>query len=473
MRKMNINTVEQGGYSELRYPDEVCFAFNPNYIELDVDWAVQTIVPFDVRVSSPASSYEPVITVTLYGGKGRVYLSGLFQLMFEDVKRFRLIDVTVSAHINSSELAWFSFTTKVMWANIEFGERFFAHGVFKYDKWKPYFERTLVWFKNFPFKVTLLRANEEELQGRYDGGVYDDTLVFWHKAFSAIESVDPENDTILDTTIDSDGCEIIFDKVGCRFLCKEDGEYFTSWTASDDFGATEDYNDDHGIAKTGTEWVKDYVLYYFDIAEEELVALGNYMERQEGLTEITPDVIFPAVTRSATLKLKGEGGRGTSVFDETFDYTFFTSGENNIIIRFIISNKTCGHYLRWIDRFGFYQFYLFAKGNVTTKNKLSGDTIEELGNYGMYFNNWQRNTQVTAEKKIKCCAENLQDSVYNYVETILTSPIIDMYMGKTKSGKEMWMPVNIVASSETKKPHLPLRDLEIEIQLPGIEPQSL
>ena len=184
-------------------------------------------------------------------------------------------------------------------------------------------------------------------------------------------------------------------------------------------------------------------------------------------------MIFPAVTRSATLKLKGEGGRGTSVFDETFDYTFFTSGENNIIIRFIISNKTCGYYLRWIDRFGFYQFYLFAKGNVTTKNKLSGDTIEELGNYGMYFNNWQRNTQVTAEKKIKCCAENLQDSVYNYVETILTSPIIDMYMGKTKGGKEMWMPVNIVASSETKKPHLPLRDLEIEIQLPGIEPQSL
>ena len=114
MRKMNINTVEQGGYSELRYPDEVCFAFNPNYIELDVDWAVQTIVPFDVRVSSPASSYEPVITVTLYGGKGRVYLSGLFQLLFEDVKRFRLIDVTVSAHINSSELAWFSFTTKGM-----------------------------------------------------------------------------------------------------------------------------------------------------------------------------------------------------------------------------------------------------------------------------------------------------------------------------------------------------------------------
>ena len=99
--------------------------------------------------------------------------------------------------------------------------------------------------------------------------------------------------------------------------------------------------------------------------------------------------------------------------------------------------------------------------------------MEDLGDYSMYYNGWQRSTSITAEKKIKCCAENLPKNIYAYVETILTSPIIDLYMGKMKGGREMWLPVNIAASTATKTPHKALRDLEIEISLPTIEPQSL
>lgn len=471
MRTADIALEGQTSGAMIRYPDEVCFAFNPNYIEFDINWAYETIVVFDVVVSCAGSSYTPTITASLYAGRGKVYLSGLFQLLFDDVKHKRMIDVTVSGHINSSEFEWFSFTTKVVWGNIEFGERFGSLGVFKHDSEKPYFERTLVWFKNFPFKVTMLRMNNEEMQGRYDGSMYSQVTRLLHYEFTSIVTLDEET-VVHDTTVDSRSCEIVFDKTSLRFLCLEDGDYFSSWLSSDNFGADDDYNTNDGIAKTGVEWRKGDELYIFDGNEQVLRMVPNYLEKTDGMFEITPAVLFPDAERRATIKLIGDG-KGTSVFDSTFDFTFFTSGENNIITRLFVSNKTCGYYLRWIDRFGFYQFYLFAKGDVTTKNKLSGDTIEDMGDYSMYFNNWQRSTQVTAEKKVKCCAENMQESVYAYVETVLTSPIIDLYMGKTKGGREMWMPVQIVAGTAKKTPHKPLRDLEIEIQLPTIEPQSL
>lgn len=471
MRTAYITLEGQTSGAMIRYPDEVCFAFNPNYIEFDINWAYETIVVFDVVAACAGSSYTPTITASLYAGRGKVYLSGLFQLLFDDVKHKRMIDVTVSGHINSSELAWFSFTTKVVWGNIEFGERFGSLGVFKHDSVKPYFERTLVWFKNFPFKVTMLRMNDEEMQGRYDGSTYSPIVGVLHKSFTSIVTLD-DGTVVSDTTVDSQSCEIVFDQTSRRFLCVEDGEYFSSWTASGDFGSSEDYNDSEGIAMTDTEWRKGDELYVFDGKEGVLLKVPNYAEKTDGMFELTPALLFPDAVSRATIKLIGDG-KGTSVFDNTFDFTFFTSGENDIITRLLVSHKTCGYYLRWIDRFGFYQFYLFAKGDVTTKNKLSSDTIEDMGDYSMYFNNWQRSTQVTAEKKVKCCAENMQESVYAYVETVLTSPISDLYMGKTKGGREMWMPVQIVAGTAKKTPHKPLLDLEIEIQLPTIEPQSL
>ena len=58
--------------SVAKYPDEVCFAFNPNFIEIESAWpaGVLTVVVQKISVSSAVD--EQTIKVSMYMGRAKI-----------------------------------------------------------------------------------------------------------------------------------------------------------------------------------------------------------------------------------------------------------------------------------------------------------------------------------------------------------------------------------------------------------------
>ena len=74
---------------------------------------------------------------------------------------------------------------------------------------------------------------------------------------------------------------------------------------------------------------------------------------------------------------------------------------------------------------------------------------------------------------MKCCAVNLPSDIFDYVVTIVSAPIVDLYCGKDETGSEIWLPVTIQASTVKHLPKQTLNDLEFSFNLPDVNAQSL
>lgn len=194
-----------------------------------------------------------------------------------------------------------------------------------------------------------------------------------------------------------------------------------------------------------------------------------------GFEDIPPSQVFPMAQRTATIKYKiSEEDRTMSEFDRTFDYTFFRTGENVALINLQISHDTAGYYLRWVDRHGNLQYFLFTKGETQYKNKLATDKVlQDEAINGTYFANIMRTRSLECTITMKCCAVNLPSDIFDYVVTVVSAPIVDLYLGKDDSGTEIWLPVNIQASTVKYIPKQTLNDLEFSFALPDVNAQSL
>lgn len=461
------------------YPDEMCFAFNPNFIEIESAWQSGVITVEVSKLSGIASVGKQSIKVSLYQGKVRVYLSRLFELMFDDPRNSRCIEVGVDVKI--ATLSLFSFTTLVIWGNIAVGERFGNLGVYNRDSGSKEFVRNLIWFKNFPFSVSLFRYNREvEFYGRTDNNryskdpIYRDTKVCFFEKIDKLASALP---TLSTTTVQLP-FEVVYYALLKRFVVKKDGNYYSNWEgdASEWWGDTADYCDVSNDMKPLEnvtyllETEKGYARYRF--MNDNLVYCGMFTDL--GFEDIPPSQVFPSAQHSATIKYKISEGRTMSVFDRTFDYTFFQSGENVALINLQISNDTAGYYLRWVDRHGNLQYFLFTKGETQYKNKLGSDSVlqDETIN-GLYFANIMRARSIECTTTMKCCAVNLPADIYDYVKTIISAPIVDLYCGKDETGSEIWLPVIVQAGTVKYVPKQNLNDLEFSLNLPDVNAQSL
>lgn len=164
-----------------------------------------------------------------------------------------------------------------------------------------------------------------------------------------------------------------------------------------------------------------------------------------------------------------EKGGSKSVFTYQFDDTFLYI-ENRVIIGVSIDDSECGLFLRWIDRHGFYQYYLFTEGDSSLKVDDIGDDTrtgpknlpEQLRQYYGIVQGQGRNRQTT----IKACALSLNKETFKMVLDLPSSPIVHLY----KDG--LWVPVKIVAGTYTETDD-ELQDFEIQIQLPATDVQRL
>lgn len=483
--RRHTGNVQVGGVSlrtEMTYPDDVVFAYNPMFLEIEIASSI-TSVDVVFRADSLTSR---TIKVNLYQGKARVYYSRILELFFDNVKSERVKVISVEVRLGAISVHSFSHT--VVWGALAIGERFDGYGVFKFDMQRPYMEKTRVWFRNFPFTVTLFQpgtgGQNTHLQAKYDDNAYDDSLSLYSPMFTMY--LDKLSDIMYQGSL-TDVCPsgktidaVLYAEDKKRFYALYDTDHICgSWGAQPPFIFDSTYyNGSSGKPRTDMiwGWPGDHSFYRFDKSTDQLIKSNYGYYGDYGLFELTPEFTFPNAKHTATYRQDNpsDSTSKTSVFDETFDYTFFNSSEFTTIINLIINNDESGYYLRWIDRFGCFQYYLFKSGEATIKNKLSGNTFVEMtANDGMWFPNHTRDIQISATDTRKCQANSIPDEIFAYVSSIITSPVIDLYLGKTKLGEEIWVPVNIVASSHKYKPKDVLHNLEISFTMPDIQAQSL
>lgn len=483
---VNVNSMDLGQV-KLEYPDKVVFVYNPLYVSLNLSQVGGAYkfrsLKFSISTGKNQTGEYRDIDVKLYKGQARIYMSRILELFFTDV-RFERSKTLYANIIVSGSVIW-SESFICIWGNLALGERFAHYGTYKYDKNKPYCERKLIWFKNFPFTVSMFahgwNSKDRIISAKYDGNPYENTTkIHYPPIWGIINSVEDDGITgpyDADTIGNGDSLEgAVFDKQKqCFYGSTDDYILYKNWNEGKIMPGPDIYNL-NGKARTDKVWsLQSGRLVRYDGRLGDLVEVPFGKSSEIGIYEICPEIAFSNAKKTVTFKQEGEDDKDrSSTFDSSFDYTFWRPNEMTTITKLIIDNSTAGHYLRWIDKHGMIQYYLFTKGTETLKNKLETNAIiEDYPISGMHFANHNRTIGIDGTKTIKCSAQNLPQEIYDYVSSIETSPIIDLYIGKSLDGVEIWVPVNIVAASYDYNPKQVLHNIDISFTMPSLISQML
>lgn len=173
-----------------------------------------------------------------------------------------------------------------------------------------------------------------------------------------------------------------------------------------------------------------------------------------------------------------EGGIIQSTFDQTFDITFQNGGGTQLgVARLHVDNQTDeGIYLRWVDRHGFFAYWLFD-------DKMYQRTTEnikpfERTDYGLYSDAFGFSNGAGIRQNIRrgdvmpVCAPLVNSMTYDYLQDITTSPLVDMYCGLDANNNPQWMSVGVQVGTWEKSDE-ELQDFVINIIKPYTPTQSL
>lgn len=166
-----------------------------------------------------------------------------------------------------------------------------------------------------------------------------------------------------------------------------------------------------------------------------------------------------------------------ATFDMTFDMTFLLKQNvaQTLLGDIVTDGCTDGIYLRWINRHGFYDYYLFKAGTAQTKTSAAttfdrNDLLQWTQNYG-YQRGAGRRQAYEAENGIALCAPLVDTDTFAYLQDVTTSPVVDMFVG-TDRDDDKWVGVSVSPAtfSNTGK-HL--QDFAINLQLANTPLQRL
>lgn len=347
-----MRTAEMNYGVTIAFPDELCFVFNPQIIQVSGGALLggiileTTIYEFvegedvyryeDVRRNSSENKLSIDIST---------YLQSLFDTVSASSMQFKQVKVIVLHNIGGL----FEFTINCIWGAMNIGEVF-----------NP--SRTIVIFRNFPSTISLF--SKGGIQTRYDGEAYAPISV------------------------------------------------------------------DSGLVHY------DFSEYFANAKEFGMIKILN-----------TPEA--------------------PSTFQFTFDRTFKPIPEDAVFIKVLFNDCDKGIYLRWLDRHGFLQYWLFQEGDSVWQSANNGEKLNvdySDGKYSYYgVGRYQGKTYQTTRK---ACAVLVDRDIFSMLSTIHSSPIVDMYIDGN------WIPVNIVAGSFTDS-GADLQDFEIQITMPETITQIL
>lgn len=145
---------------------------------------------------------------------------------------------------------------------------------------------------------------------------------------------------------------------------------------------------------------------------------------------------------------KIEQGTFTDVFDLTF--AMAVGGKQSLLARIERNDTEKGIYLRWVDRHGFYRYWLFTQGDES--RAISSDTSFVRNNLGEYDDTIfgylganGRRQGYSREDTIPLCAPLVDSETFDFLQDVASSPVVDMYLGDNN-----WQSVTIKAGTYTK-----------------------
>jgi hypothetical protein len=136
-----------------------------------------------------------------------------------------------------------------------------------------------------------------------------------------------------------------------------------------------------------------------------------------------------------------------------------------------------GIYLRWVDRFGMWRYWLFKAGDPT-RQAASRFGLWYHNNYADYDEQtwWQggsgRRQSFTRTDIQPICAPLVTQEEFDMLQDITTSPAVDMYIGG-RGASAKWTAVTIEAGQYTKDVKKPEQDFICNLVLPEIPTQTL
>lgn len=193
------------------------------------------------------------------------------------------------------------------------------------------------------------------------------------------------------------------------------------------------------------------------------------------LTTFNADGIYQIVLptgASREIQVIDEDGLVQATFDSTFDYTFrYYINPDSIVSKVGIDNDADeGIYLRWVDRFGMYRYWLFKEGDQSLKVTSNGEYVRNniLATEMTYGYNMSllREQLRTSQKTSPICAPLVDDDTFDLLTTLAESAVVDMYIGKNSNNENMWLPVIVQAGTFTKSKDFVLQDFVANLTLP-------
>lgn len=198
----------------------------------------------------------------------------------------------------------------------------------------------------------------------------------------------------------------------------------------------------------------------------------------QGMFAVSSDEIPDGAEYSLVYDYAGQLQQAT--FDSTFDLTFYLqqNAPQTLVMRVDIDR--CKYkdvvYLRWIDRHGFFCYWLFEKRTrqrvvAAVQDFTRGDTQEYVVGYG-YQRGAGRRQAFTRNDVLPVCVPLVDAKTYDYIFDIASSPVVDMYAGVDQQGNHRWVAVGVQAGTYTEQ-HETLQDFVVNILLPTTPTQRL
>lgn len=166
-----------------------------------------------------------------------------------------------------------------------------------------------------------------------------------------------------------------------------------------------------------------------------------------------------------------------ATFDMTFDITFLLKQNvpQTLLADIVTDSCSDGIYLRWINRHGFYDYYLFTQGAEQRKTSAAvkfdrNDLLQWTEGYG-YQRGAGRRQAFDAENSIALCAPLVDSDTFDWLQDVTTSPVVDMFVGEDRDD-DKWVGVCVTPATFTKT-RSALQDFVINLQLANTPLQRL
>lgn len=146
------------------------------------------------------------------------------------------------------------------------------------------------------------------------------------------------------------------------------------------------------------------------------------------------------------------------IADYTFDYTFGPQRVDVYTSLDITVNITdCpndGIYLRWINKYGEYNYYLFQGSNISSTTKNNSIAFDNVYYTTDLTNNYHHGTGKSIGKDIdrnqKLFAPLVDSQTYDMLIGLVESPVVDMFLGYNADNSQKWISVSVAEGPFTK-----------------------